>query len=68
MRKRNKCDICDFKSTSTVVIKKHTESMHKNIKMQNIKSIICDQCDKRFNKKETFNQHKKKVHGVKQVE
>ena len=43
--------------------------MHQKIqttqKKNNSKRINCEQCDKRFNKQETYNNHKHKVHEAK---
>ena len=64
IRKRNKCDECEYKFTSENNLKKHMETAHKNTCNQrgntketktqiNSKRIKCNLCDKKFNKQET---------------
>ena len=45
----------------------HKETIHKENKTKKAisKRIQCDKCDKKFNKKETFNEHHRLVHNTK---
>lgn len=65
MRKCKKCDKCDYKSTSKDSLNRHKETIHEGLKKSISKRIEFNQCDKRFNKKETFTQNKIKAHGEK---
>ena len=63
MRTRYACDQCSFKATSEIVLKTHKIMHHeRKVEKKVSKRINCDYCEKRFNKKETFNQHMKKDH------
>ena len=67
MRKRRKCNLCEFTCTSESILKKHIESTHENMTQTNTtnsKRIKCQLCDKKFNKAETHKAHMKKVHSL----
>ena len=62
MRTRIKCDQCEFKTTSTIVLKTHTNIQHKSKVAATTKRKICDICKKKFNKISTYNKHVQKEH------
>ena len=57
-----------FKAISKLSLKQHIESAHndtnKNKKHNVSKRIKCEECGKRFNKKETFEKHKKQCQNT----
>ena len=77
MRKRFTCDECGFNAAMENILRKHKETNHEPVlpkKVSNLKTtsttskskskrINCSQCDKRFNKKETYQKHIATHHG-----
>ena len=63
IRKRFSCKTCNFKATNESKLKIHVGTNHTINKTKLLhdktktKRIHCEVCDKRFNKKETFNRH-----------
>ena len=59
-RKLNKnmfqCNICEFKSGSETLLKRHTESMHKQNRHP------CDQCDYKANTENDIKRHAESMH------
>ena len=55
---------CDYKDETEGGLKKHKESIHEKKPKYVSKRIQCNKCDKKFNKKETFKTHMKKIHNI----
>ena len=65
IRKRFTCKICQFKTTNENTLKAYKEKIHQNKnsgEKANSKRIHCDNCNKKFNKAETFERHMKIEH------
>ena len=74
------CEQCDFVSTTPTALVRHSSIAHQNIIKKNInenknqtvegkqgyksKRRKCEFCDKKFNKRETFNKHQKEAHQI----
>ena len=56
------CNQCDHMSETKDGLQKHTEFIPDKKKYVT-KRIQCQKCEKKFNKKETFNTHMKKYHN-----
>ena len=54
------CESCVYKTKSVTLLKQHITNYHQN-KIINSKRIYCNKCDKKFNKKSTFETHISKV-------
>ena len=54
------CEKCDYKSSTKIQLKSHSDTAHKN------KRIFCDYCERRFNKIETYEKHMKQDHAGRQ--
>ena len=54
------CEKCDYKSSTKIQLKSHSDTAHKN------KRIACDYCERKFNKKETYEKHMKQDHAGRQ--
>ena len=62
MRERFTCEICKFRTTSEIVMKKHTKINHGEKSNRILKRKICGICQMKFNKENTFMMHMKTVH------
>ena len=68
-----KCEQYDYSSSSKTLLKRHINTIHvqsknmlkdkENKSGTSSKRIHCTYCDKKFNKKETFEKHMKTFHG-----
>ena len=78
IRKRFNCEKCNFTSTKEHDVTNHINTIHvqsKNILKEKVnksgtssKRIHCMYCDKKFNKKETFEKHMTTFHGEENAE
>ena len=59
IRKRNKCNECDFTSTSEENLKKHIRTVHK---------LKCEKCDSEFATKDNLKKHMQVAHKQKRIE
>lgn len=59
------CNQCDYTASIKTNLNKHKEDSHEEKEKGKYvsKRIICDKCDKKFNKKETFRVHMNKFHA-----
>ena len=62
------CDQCTYIAQNNPDLKLHVDKQHMNNKdlpprTQKTKRISCNICEQKFNKKETYEKHMKKVHG-----
>ena len=62
------CDQCDFNEISKTSVSEHVESVHNDTKKDKTqyvsKRIKCEECGKKFNKKETFEKHRKQCQNT----
>ena len=58
------CNQCDHKEETEGNLMRHKESTHEKKGKYKSKRIQCEKCEKRFNKKETFKTHMKKIHNI----
>ena len=65
---RFSCKTCNFRTTNDDALKNHVIIHHQSLENEtikvnrNTKRIHCKICEKKFNKKETFDKHMKSVH------
>ena len=60
---QHKCSKCDYKSPSKAVMIQHNEIIHKKQHCVS-KRIRCGNCEKKFNKRETYEKHMRLIHGT----
>ena len=60
----HQCNQCDYKDETKGGLTKHKESIHDNKSKYVSKRIQCENCEKKFNKRETFKIHMEKFHSI----